>query len=130
MKGPYQSLVEKYAAQCTNIKFFGEYNFFRDSSIIYSHLDLIYMPYDTHDKNQAFNNKIALPNKLYEAMYFEVPIITSQGTYLGEIVEKYNIGITIPCCDKGSLLTLLETMDVDFYKQKFKLLDSNLYLGG
>lgn len=127
-KGSYQSLVESYAEKYANIKFFGEYNFFKDSSKIYSSLDLIYMPYNTKDVNQAFNNKIALPNKLYEAMYFEVPIITSDETYLGEIVENYGIGISIKCCDKVKLLKSLETINIDSYKENFKLLNPNLYL--
>ena len=44
------------------------------------------MPYSL--KIQSLNNKLALPNKLYEAMYFKVPIITSRHTFLGEIVKK------------------------------------------
>jgi len=100
-KGTFQNLVETYAKKYTNIKYFGEYNFFKDSANIYATLDLLYMPYDT--TNGSLNNKVALPNKLYEAMYFQVPILTSQETYLGELVEMYSIGKAVMCCDNMHL---------------------------
>ena len=36
-----------------------------------------------------------MPNKLYEAMYFKVPLICSEKTYLAEIIEKFEIGFAI-----------------------------------
>ena len=41
------------------------------------------------------NVQIALPNRLYEAVYTDTPIIAAKGTYLGELVDKYKIGKTI-----------------------------------
>ena len=118
-KGIFEDLVKEYSNKYANIKFFGEYNFFKDSAKIYSALDMLYMPYDT--TNGSLNNKIALPNKLYEAMYFQVPIITSKGTYLGELVEQYGIGKTIKCCDENELLALLGFID---YKKVLKNLNN------
>lgn len=126
-KGTYQSLVEEYAGRYENIKYFGEYNFFQDSANIYASLDILYMPYDT--TNGSLNNKIALPNKLYEAMYFQVPIITSSETYLGELVEKYKIGVTIECCDKVSLVNALENFVFDKMASNFSALDKSIYFG-
>lgn len=125
-KGTYQKLVEKYANKYENIKYFGEYNFFQDSAKIYASLDILYMPYDT--TNGSLNNKIALPNKLYEAMYFEVPIITSKDTYLGELVEEYNIGKTIKCCDEKELLKIMDTIEVKNIINNFQKLDRNKFL--
>jgi len=124
-KGVFEDLVKEYANKYNNIKFFGEYNFFKDSAKIYSTLDILYMPYDT--TNGSLNNKIALPNKLYEAIYFQVPIITSKGTYLGELVEKYNIGKIIKCCDTEELINELNK----FYGNidNFKYLDKSIYIG-
>ncbi|UXC30020.1 glycosyltransferase [Aliarcobacter butzleri] len=125
-KGTYQKLVEEYANKYENIKYFGEYNFFQDSAKIYASLDILYMPYDT--TNGSLNNKIALPNKLYEAMYFQVPIITSSGTYLGELVEEYGIGKTIKCCDKENLIKFIENLNYNEISENFKSLQSNKYL--
>lgn len=126
-KGTYQNLIEDYASNFPNIKYFGEYDFFKDSASIYSSLDILYMPYDT--TNGSLNNKIALPNKLYESMYFSVPIITSKGTYLSEIVEKYSIGYSIKCCDKTNLLECLNNIELSSFKNNFATLDDSLYLG-
>ena len=36
--------------------------------------------------------KLALPNKFFQAVAFGMPVIAYEGTYLAEIVKKYNIG--------------------------------------
>lgn len=127
-RGVYADLVQYYSKIYKNIKYFGEYNFFQNSAKIYSSLDVLYMPYDT--TNGSLNNKVALPNKLYEAMYFQVPIITSKGTYTGEIVERLGIGTTIKCCNKKDLIRLISTLHskLSGIKQKFMELDSDMYL--
>jgi len=124
-KGTFQNLVETYAKKYTNIKYFGEYNFFKDSANIYATLDLLYMPYDT--TNGSLNNKVALPNKLYEAMYFQVPILTSQETYLGELVEMYSIGKAVMCCDKHALIGALSEMNSINYQISFEALKRDFY---
>lgn len=127
-KGEYTDLVEYYSKTHENIKYFGEYDFFQDSAKIYSSLDVLYMPYDT--TNGSLNNKVALPNKLYEAMYFQVPIITSKGTYVGDIIERLGIGTTIECCNNKNLSSLLLVLPVRLksIKEKFMELDTNMYL--
>jgi len=125
-KGIFEDLIKEYSHTYRNIKFFGEYNFFQDSAKIYSTLDILYMPYDT--TNGSLNNKVAVPNKLYEAMYFHVPIITSKESYLGELIEGFNIGKTIWCCQKEELLRTLEHFDFDLYLNNFGNLDKKEYL--
>lgn len=128
-KGTYQDLIEKYEYKYENIKYFRAYNFFKDSATIYASLDILYMPYDT--TNGSLNNKIALPNKFYEAMYFKIPIITSCDTYLSELVEKYSIGKSTLCCEekelKDSLKKVIENRDL--YEKSLKNLDEKLYIG-
>ena len=84
------------------------------------------MPYDT--TNGSLNNKIALPNKLYEAMNFQVPIITSKDTYVGELVEYFNIGIAIKCCDTKEIKNSLEVIDFQTIYKNFGSLNRELYL--
>jgi succinoglycan biosynthesis protein ExoL len=125
-KGIFEDLVNEYESKYKNIKFFGEYNFFKDSAKIYSTLDILYMSYDT--TNGSLNNKIALPNKLYEAMYFQVPIITSKDTYLGELVTEYGIGSTIKCCDSKELINVINKMNYNEIRKNFIKLDKSKYL--
>jgi glycosyltransferase involved in cell wall biosynthesis len=44
-------------------------------------------------------HKIAMPNKLFEAMAASVPIIASAGTLYGEVVRKEECGVVIPYGD-------------------------------
>ncbi len=125
-KGQYQNMVEEYASKYENIKYFGEYNFFKDSAKIYASLDILYMPYDT--TNGSLNNKVALPNKLYEAMYFNVPIITSKDTYLGDIVTTHDIGILVKCCDEIELMDILNNLNLTNYLSNFSLINEEKYL--
>ncbi len=90
-----RALIERYCARHRNIVFKGEYDLFKDAARIYGGLDLLYVSYDTAES--MLNNRVALPNKLYEAMYFRVPIIASKGTYLGERVMAAGIGYEIDC---------------------------------
>lgn len=127
-KGVYQSMVEEYSSKYKNIKYFGEYNFFKDSAKIYASLDILYMVYDT--TNGSLNNKIALPNKFYEAMYFQVPIITSEGTYLGELVSGYKIGLLVNCLDKEDLINKINELYLgyDIYYYHINKISSEKFL--
>ena len=123
-RGGYQPLVEEYADKYDNINYLGAYNLFKDSARIYSSIDILYMPYDTKD----YNVRLALPNKLYEAMYFKVPIITSKETYLGELVKKYNIGVCVKCCDKDSLSNVLINRDFNDFVENFDDIEEDRYI--
>ena len=127
-KGTYQKQVEYYAKKYENIKYFREYNFFTDISKIYASLDMIYMSYDT--KQGDYNIKLALPNKLYEAIYFKVPIITTKDTYLAKRVLDSKIGYTIKCCDLNDLESAINSfkLDKDNFPSLFENIDEKLYV--
>jgi len=117
-KGTYQEQAQEYANNYTNIKYYGEYNFFKDISKIYASLDIIYMSYDT--TNNDTNINLALPNKLYEAMYFKVPIITTKDTYLAQRVIENKIGYIVRCCD---------LQDIEKVIDKFKINKDKILFG-
>ena len=48
------------------------------------------------------NNKTLLPNRLYLAVMNEKPILTLKGTYLSEIVEKYNLGLCLESIENST----------------------------
>lgn len=128
--GVYQGFVQDYARNYKNIHYYGPYNLFNDSARIYGSIDCLYMVYDT--TNGSLNNKVALPNKLYEAMYFQVPVITSKYTYLAEMVAQYNIGFLVDACDGDQLIELL-SKDFDkkliALKSSFTNISRDMYLG-
>ena len=57
--------------------------------------DLLFALYDT----KIENNKYATPNKLFEAMMCEKPILVNGGTTMSEIVKKWNCGLVVPYGD-------------------------------
>ncbi len=90
-KGIESNRIENYSKGNDNVKIYGEYIYKSEIKKLYESVDCIYSVYDSNFKNV----QIALPNKLYESVYTNTPIIVAKGTYLGEIVEKEKIGITI-----------------------------------
>lgn len=46
-----------------------------------------------------------MPNRLYDGILFKKPIIASKGTYLGEVVDEYGLGIVVDI-DASIKLTL------------------------
>ncbi|MGQ9533459.1 MAG: glycosyltransferase family protein, partial [Desulfotomaculales bacterium] len=52
---------------------------------------------------QVANNRLAAPNKLFEAMMLGRPVITSVGTLAGQVVEREGIGLAVPYGDARRL---------------------------
>ncbi len=50
-------------------------------------------------ETQALNNRLATPNKFFQAMALGLPIVASPGTYLAELVQRHGIG----AIDQGEL---------------------------
>jgi succinoglycan biosynthesis protein ExoL len=111
-----------------SIKYFGQFKYPDDIKRIYSQIDLAFSMYDSND----LNVRLALPNKLYEAMYFRKPIIVSSNTYLSDNVEKYGIGIKWDQDDMTNLIKYLNSSDfIEDYKlfeKEFNEIGPNIYL--
>lgn len=124
-----KEIIENYCSIYSNIIFKGSYDFFRDSARIYSSIDLLYVSYDTSD--DISNNFLALPNKLYEAMYYHIPIIASKGTYLAERVMISGIGYEIDCGDSNQITDIISSFHIrkKSFEDAFRLLMPNTYLG-
>src|SRR5438093_11988180 len=56
------------------------------------------------------NNRLAAPNKLFEAMMFSKPVLVTQGTAAAEIVREVGCGIVVPYGDREALRRALETL--------------------
>lgn len=82
-----RSLTEQYP----NVVFHGSFVNPDDLPSIYSSLDIIVACYDI----SSVNERIAEPNKLYEAMFFCRPIVVSSGIFLSDQVAHYHCGFDI-----------------------------------
>jgi hypothetical protein len=122
-----RELIESFCAAQSNIIFKGEYDFFRDAASIYGGIDILYVSYDTADTMQ--NNRVELPNKLYEAMYFRVPIVASKGTYLAERVMDLGIGYEIDCGSVEQIKNIFKSFsrNANDFKNAFQHLPEESY---
>jgi succinoglycan biosynthesis protein ExoL len=105
-KGPDYEAVLKEADPYSNVKVTGEYIYAKDIKSIYSDVDLVYAVYDTKDLNE----RLALPNKLYEAIVCEIPIVVASDTCLEEYVKELGVGFSVPHGDVESLRNLLMSL--------------------
>ncbi len=96
-------------------RFFEEYdNFFYhgpfknpdDLPEIYSNIDLSLSTYDA----TTINAKFAEPNKMYEALYFETPIIVSKGTYLENKVKNLGIGFSVDAFNDDEIKSFINSL--------------------
>ena len=68
---------------------------------VYSQIDLVVSTYDIEDDNPRY----AEPNKIYESIYYETPIIVSSNTFLADKVEKMGIGFHINARNDDEVIT-------------------------
>lgn len=88
----YEELV-RYCDGKSHVEFTGTYSYESDVADLYGRADCIYSVYDASIPNV----RIALPNKLYESILCELPILAAKGTYLSELVEEWGVGLSVDC---------------------------------
>lgn len=100
--------------QYKNCFFHGEFKSPHDLPQIYSQIDLVIATYD----NRLINTRYAEPNKLYEAIYFETPIVVSNNTYLASKVEKMNIGYVVNPFDELEVVSFINGLSSGSLRDK------------
>lgn len=113
-------VIMEYAKDKDNIKFTGKYDYKNEIGKLYSMVDCVFAVYDADNPNV----RIALPNKLYEAVVCQLPIIVAEGTYLGEIVTGLGIGYTVNHKQIDSLICAINKLQVE---ENRKVINDNLY---
>lgn len=80
---------------------------------IYANIDLSLSTYDA----TTVNARYAEPNKMYEAIYFDTPIIVSRNTFLEKKVSKLGIGFAINALDDKEITSFIDALsDERIYK--------------
>jgi glycosyltransferase involved in cell wall biosynthesis len=100
-----QNLTDKYE----NIYAKGRFNSTTELEEIYSKIDVLICCYDVTNTNV----KLAEPNKLYEAIFFNKPIIVSSGTFLQKRVETLGVGYAVNAMDANSLEVFIRSLIVE-----------------
>jgi glycosyltransferase involved in cell wall biosynthesis len=89
--GQLRPAVQEIAARAPNVLYCGSFRNPDDLGRIYASIDLNYVVYDNADVNV----RLAIPNKLYESLYFGVPLVVSSRTRLAERVHRYQAGFVV-----------------------------------
>lgn len=89
-----------------NCHFHGSFKSPDELGRIYSEFDLVLSTYDVSSENVRY----AEPNKIYEAIYFETPIIVSSGTFLADKVNRLGIGFDIDAMDENAIVSFVNNL--------------------
>lgn len=99
--------VKELAAKYKNIKYLGPFKNPNDLPEIYSQINIVIACYDT----KTLNERIAEPNKLYESLFFNKPIIVSKNTFLEkQVLEKYNCGYAFDATEDKNIITYIDSL--------------------
>ncbi|NLM44774.1 MAG: glycosyltransferase family 4 protein [Clostridiales bacterium] len=126
--GPGYKDILDYVKGKDYVEMYGPYNYEKEIVNLYEKVDCVYAVYDTNLKNV----RIALPNRLYEAIVCEIPIIAAKGTKLGQFIEENQIGVTVNDRSKEELkdviINLINEKDMLLsYQQNCNKIKPNYY---
>lgn len=92
-----------------NVFFHGRFKNPDDLMKIYERTDVSIVCYDT----ASGNVRIAEPNKIYESVFFETPIVVSSGTYLAERVDEFGTGFDIDASNDQTIIKFVKGINND-----------------
>ena len=108
--------IETLDKECDNIHLHGIFKNPQDMPSVYGQLDLVLAMYDA----TSINAQYAEPNKMYESIFFRVPIIVSKGTFLSEKVNRLGIGYAINGLDKEEIKAFLTGLTAESLAEKLE----------
>ncbi len=114
-KDPFSIKIRDLIENRNNIFFHGPFNNPDDFPEIYSQIDMVLALY-----TPSLGVKFAEPNKLFEAIFYEKPIIVSESTFLGEKVEKLDVGFVVNGINQNEIRSFLNTLTVELIEKKSK----------
>lgn len=98
--------IENLFEGSKNVFFHGVFKNPEDLPAIYSKVDMVLALYPADKMGVVY----AEPNKLYEAIYYEKPIIVSEGIFLGNKVSVLGVGYAIDGSSKESISRFLSSL--------------------
>ncbi|HJP63931.1 MAG TPA: hypothetical protein VJ844_10830 [Mucilaginibacter sp.] len=117
--------IKNAAETSPNIHYHGPYKNPADLESIYAKTNLNFAAYD----NTLDNEKVAMPNKFYESGYFNIPIVCSKGTFVGEKTIEMRMGWLIEPTEESieSFLGSLSIDDLVTCHERIKKMDRSLF---
>lgn len=116
--GDFVSPKTEVKFQCLNSYpncfFHGRFKSPDDLPLIYSQIDVLLSTYDVDNVNVRY----AEPNKVYEAIYFNCPIIVSSNTFIAEKVKRLDIGFDLDARDQEAIINFISNLSPVVLNQK------------
>lgn len=103
-----------------NVQLHGLFKNPQDLPSVYEQLDLVLATYDV----TCINAQYAEPNKMYESIFFRVPIIVSKGTFLSDKVSSLGIGYSVNGLDKNEIRVFLSGLSKVDIESKYSGLET------
>lgn len=101
--------------EITNVEFYNTYRN-EEKPQIYSRISFIHSIYSLQSKEVEF----AIPNRLYDAALYKIPIIVASGTYLEKVVNFYKIGFSIDLSRQNMYEEIVNYLK-DYNKETFTI---------
>lgn len=104
--------------------FHGKFKNPDDLSFIYSRIDFLVVTYDT----KGINPRFAEPNKIYESIFFKVPIIVSNNSYLAYKVDNLKIGFSVDPWNNSEIIDRIRNITLNqynFYMRNLRIIPKN-----
>ena len=114
--GNTESLTDEQKAVLTSYPNIFNHGIFKnpdDLPSIYATMDFCVCNYDI----SGINPRYAEPNKLYEALFFDTPIIVSPETFIGKKVREQNVGFEIDSYDEKLVKDVIDAIDEKKYEE-------------
>lgn len=102
----YEEELRHKASTLANVAYLGRVAPYDRTLHVLASSDALFAIYDP----QVPNHRYSSPNKLFEAMMLEKPIIVSRGTGMDRIVERFACGICVDYGDREQLLDAIVTL--------------------
>ncbi len=117
--GPEKVLadVKSMASNFVNVYEHGPFKNPDDLEKVYSTFDIVACNYDA----KGANERIAEPNKLYEAIFFNKPILVSENTFLGKKVRRMGVGYVAETSSDEMIKVFLDSLTKDDVITKSKI---------
>jgi len=116
-----QNLLCRHSLENKNIFWHGEFKYPDGIKDVLSDADMLWLI--DLSENQS-NAKWLLPNRLYDGIYYRVPMLAMSDTETGKYIQKYNIGWCFKQNIYKELLSLVSDISVSEIIAKKKALDT------
>ena len=106
--GVDEERIIRQASSLPNVRFHGRVDY-RTALQLMARADVLMATYDP----AVPNHRYASPNKLFEGMMLEKPVVAARGTHIDELVERHRCGLVVPYGNIEALVAALDRLATD-----------------